>query len=315
MIKKFFSKNKKKIHPISTKSVKFGYKDQEVLRDISVDIKKGNITAIIGKSGSGKSTLLKIISGIISGNYSGKIRIFGWPNFLKKNKIGFVSQNVSVIPDLSIEDNIKIFGLNLGLNEERAQKRAFELMDMLKFEVDIKKKPTELSGGQKVRLNILLSLLHDPETIILDEPFVGLDFLNRKLLWHFLHSMKKKGKSVVLTSHLLTETQDNVDKIVIIKNGKIFYKGNVDALKNRLKIAYVFEVQLSRLSKENKEKIAKYCVYYNIKIIDSYNNYFMFALEKENIKDRLERLFSRLQLNYEIIGFREPNLDEVFLKT
>ena len=96
---------------------------------------------------------------------------------IKKSK-GFVPQESSFIPDLSLLDNIKVMALNFGIQEEGALKKARELMEMLKFEEDLNKKPLQLSGGQKVRFNIVLSLLHEPKIIILDEPFVGLDFFS-----------------------------------------------------------------------------------------------------------------------------------------
>lgn len=305
---------KKEKLPVSTKKVQFSYKNQEVLRDITVNIQKGTITAIIGKSGSGKSTFLQLVSGIINKKHRGKIRIFGLPRFFGRNKVGFVPQELAFIPDLSLEDNIKISGLNSGIKEETAVNRATELMKLLKFEESIKKKPTELSGGQKVRLNIILSLLHNPETIILDEPFVGLDFENRRLLWHFIESLKSEGKSVILTSHLLTETQEHVDAVIILKDGRIFFSGQIDELKKKLRIKLVLEVKLSRLSKEKMEKIRKYCIYHDIKIIDSYASHMMFALKTQKIKESLEKLFERNDLGYKVLTFREPTLDEVFLK-
>jgi ABC-2 type transport system ATP-binding protein len=308
----FFKKRKDSL--ISASKIRFSYADKEVLKDITLSIKKGNITAIIGTSGSGKSTFLRIVAGIVGGGYYGKIRISGSPIIFKKNKIGFVSQNVSFIPDLSIEDNIKIYGLNYGVSEKKSLERAYDLMKMLKFEENSKKKPSELSGGQRVKLNIILSNLHDPEILILDEPFVGLDFLNRKLLWHFLELMKKKGKSVVLTSHLLSETQEHANRIVILKNGRIFFNGHVDSLKSKLKISFIYEVKLSVISKINWENIEKYCIYNDIKILDRYGGYIMFALENERKKSSLDRLFLKLNLNFDVIGFREPNLDEIFLK-
>jgi ABC-2 type transport system ATP-binding protein len=294
-------------------SVKFAYDDQEVLRNINLNVKEGIITSIIGKSGCGKSTFLKLAAGIISRKFYGDISVLGKKRMFAKDKIGFVPQELAYIPDLSILDNIKISGLNLGIREREAVKKAQKLMTLLKLDEDVNKKPEQLSGGQKVRLNIILSVLHNPKVLILDEPFVGLDFYNRRLLWHFLESMKKKRKSVILTSHLLSEVQEHVDRLVIIKNGRVFFSGKMESLKNKLKMQYVFEVRFSYLSKEGKEKIKKYCDYYDFKILDSYERYMMFALASEKRQEKLLKLFSKMKLQYEITGMREPNLDEIFL--
>jgi ABC-2 type transport system ATP-binding protein len=309
---KFFKRKPKK--PLTTSEVGFSYSNQEVLRDISLTLKKGELVAIVGKSGSGKSTFLKLIAGIISTKYSGKIKIFGRNKFFNKDKLGFVPQELAIIPDLSIIDNIKITGLNLGISEEMAIKKANELMTMLKLEEDINKKPNQLSGGQRVRLNIILSILHNPEIIILDEPFVGLDFLNRRLLWHFLESMRKKGKSIILTSHLLTETQEHVSRLIILKDAKIFFSGDLEKLKTKLKMNYIYELRFVHLSKENLDHIKKYCAYKDIKILDSYDRYLMFGLNTEKERNNLIKMLEKLKLKFKEVGFREPNLDETFLK-
>jgi len=306
-----FSKLKK---PLVSENVRFSYSQQEILKDISLNIKEKEIVAIIGKSGSGKSTFLKLIAGIIPKQKYGKIRIFGMPNFLGKNKVGFVPQDLSFIPDLSLMDNVRIAGLNLGVKEKDAIKRASELMKLLKLDEDMNKKPNQMSGGQKVRFNVILSLLHDPQIIILDEPFVGLDFLNRRLLWHFIGSMKRKKKSIVLTSHLLTEAQEHADRLIILKDGRVFFNGNLEKLKKKLKMNFIFEVKFSKLTKDSLDKIKKFCVYKDIKILDYYEKYFMFGLQKEKNKNILLKLFDKLKLNYKETGFREPNLDETFLK-
>lgn len=309
-----FFKKLKKSRPLKTSEVGFSYSNQEVLRDISLATKEGELVAIIGKSGSGKSTFLKLVAGIISTKHSGKIKIFGRNKFFNKKKMGFVPQELSLIPDLSILDNIKIAGLTLGISEEEAIKKANDLMSQLKLSEDINKKPSQLSGGQKVRLNIILSLLHDPKVVILDEPFVGLDFLNRRLLWHFLESLRKKKKSIVITSHLLTETQEHVSRLVILKDGKVFFSGNQEKLKTKLKMNYIYEARFTHLSKDNLTKIKKYCVYKDIEILDFYEKYLMFGINTEREKIYLVKLFEKLNLQFHEIGFREPNLDEIFLK-
>lgn len=306
----FFKEGK----PVETEGVKFSYSEKEVLREISIHLKEKEIVAIIGKSGSGKSTFLKILSGIISIGYKGKIRIFGKPKFFEKHKTAFVPQEVSLIPDLSIEDNIKIAGLNQGISEKIAMKRAEELLKLLKLDEAWTKKPSELSGGQKVRLNIVVSLLHEPKILILDEPFVGLDFENRRLVWHFLESMRAKGKSIILTSHLLSETQEHTDRIIILKNGKIFFKGNLESLKKRLKIQFIMETRISNISQERYDKLKKHCFNKEIKIMDAHERYLMFGLSSEKSRDTLVRILNGLQIKFEEKSFREPNLDEIFLK-
>lgn len=305
----FFKRGK----PVETEKIKFNYSQTEILREISISLKEREIVAVIGKSGSGKSTFLKILSGIISMGYSGKIRIFGKPKFFQKNKTGFVPQEVSIIPDLSIEDNIKVCGLNLGVSEKQALKKAEELMNLLKLEEPLTKKPFELSGGQRVRLNIILSLLHSPQILILDEPFTGLDFENRRLVWHFLESMKNSGKSIVLTSHLLSEAQENAGRLVILRKGKIFFNGNLESLKKKLKIQFILEARISKISKETYERLEKECYLKEIKIMDSYEKYIMFGLNSEKSRAVLIRLLNNLGIKFEEKGFREPNLDEIFL--
>jgi len=309
----FLKKLKQKNKPLTSESVGFSYTNQEILKDVTLNLKEGELVSIIGKSGCGKSTFLKIVSGIISKKHSGKIKIFGHNKIFSKAKLGFVPQELAFIPDLSIEDNIKIFGLNLGLSEEQSLTKARELMTLLKLQEDIHKKPNQLSGGQKVRVNIMLSFLHNPQILILDEPFVGLDFLNRRLLWHFLETMKKKKKSIILTSHLLTETQEHVDRLIILKDGKVFFRGNLESLKSKLKTHYILELRFSYLSKENHTKITKYCNYHDINIMDAYEKYLMLGINKETQKNMIIRMFDKLDLKYKEISYREPNLDEVFL--
>ena len=314
MVIKFFKNTNKKQKPLETKKVNFSYNKKEVLKDITLDTKEGTITAIIGKSGSGKSTLLKLISGVISKSHKGKIKIFGKNKLWKKSKVGFVPQELSFIPDLSIKDNIKLCGLNSGVSEKKALEKAKYLLELLKLNEPEDKKPEELSGGQKVRLNIILSLLNDPEVIILDEPFVGLDFKNRKLLWHFLESLKRKKKSVILTSHLLSEIEEHSDKILIIKKGKIFFNGRPEKLKEKLKIYYILEIKFSRISKEKIEEIKNYCELKKISILDSYDKYYMFSIDEIKTKSNLISYLNKLNLTYEELSLREPNLDEIFLK-
>ncbi len=305
---------KKKVFPVSAKKIRFSYQDTVILKDISMNLKKGTITSIIGNSGCGKSTFLNLIAGILSRRYSGKIHIFGRRNTFRKKSIGFVPQEISIIPDLSIKDNIRIAGYNLGLSNIESLGKSSVILNILQLDEDLEKKPHQLSGGQKARLNLVLSILHDPEVIILDEPFVGLDFKNRRLLWHFLEAEKRKGKTVLLTSHLLSETQEHADDIIILKDAKIFFRGTVDKLKKKLDISYVMEMRFKEYNKEVRSLIFDCFRAKKIAVLDSYGRYMMISLRSDRTKAAVEKFFKDNDIAYQIVNYREPNLDEIFLK-
>jgi len=292
----------------------FSYGQNEVLRDVNLTIRNNQIVAIVGKSGEGKSTFLNLIVGALTSSFKGNISILGFSRALSKEDIGYVPQELAIIPDLSIRKNIEFFGAINGLTLNKALKAGKELMEILHLDVGLTRLPSELSGGQKVRLNILVSFLHDPSILVLDEPFVGLDYSNRKLLWHFLQHQKNRHKTIIMTTHALAEAEHHADMIVILHKRKIYAKGKVEEIKEKLKIRYVAEFKFHNLGKSKLEELKKYCTEHDITILDSFDNYLMFALTGEGQKNYLTKNFEKLKLEYEEIGFREPNLDELSLK-
>ncbi len=301
-------------NPLKAKKVKFAYKDQDILKGLNLSIKSSQIVAVVGKSGSGKTTFLNIVSGVLTAKHQGSISIFGRGKSLSKEDIGYVPQELSIMPDLTIEENFKFFGRINGLDADQAIIKGVQLMDLLQLEVPKERYPSTLSGGQKVRLNIIASILHDPRIIILDEPFVGLDYFNRKLLWHFLEHQKNRRCTIILTTHLLTEAEHHANRIVLLHKGKIFARGKVEDIRRKLKTRYIVEIKFIYISKTNTKKVIEYCEKHNIAIMDSFNNYMMFSITNEGQRNYLFRFLDKLKLEYNEIGFREPNLDELFLK-
>ncbi len=267
--------------------------------DVKFNVYKRDLFAIIGLSGSGKTTILKSLMGLIK--YKGKI------NFFIK-KIGYCPQENAFIGDLSIKENIIIF--SSLTKAKNAIQRAQELMKMLKLNEPLEKPAKKLSGGQQKRLNIILSILHDPELIILDEPFAGLDYFTRSLLWEFLENLKRKGKTIILTTHLLNEAQEYCNKIMIINKGKRFAIGSLNDIKKRLKIEIILRVRFSYAGKERISKIKDFCKHNEIKLIEINKKYATFGL-LENKKKKLSNLLKNLKAK--IIEYREPDLNDVFM--
>ena len=314
-LKKHFRRLAKKKIPLLTKNVSYSYNNKRVLKNVNSRVHGSKIVAVVGKSGSGKSTFLNLIAGVIAGNYTGEIKILGKNRLYSKDDIGYVPQEISLIPDLTIAENLIYLGALCGIPKEKALKRGASLLKKMRMSAPETAYPHELSGGEKVRLNIAVSLLHNPKIIILDEPFVGLDFYNRKLLWQFLEQQKKAGKSIVLTTHLLTESEAYADKIVILKDGNVFLHGKVDQIKQKLHTHYILEIKFKHLSQKNTAEIKEYCNTKTAEVLDIYSRDIMFSIDTEGQKNYLLRHLDRLKLNYKVISFREPNLDEIFLRT
>lgn len=309
-IKNFFRKK-----PLHAKGVSFSYDgSKNVLQGFNLTVRHNQIVGVVGQSGEGKSTFLHLLSGSITKGYGGKIKIHGVSAGLSKKDIGFVPQEISLLPDLSIKDNLRFFGSLNGISGKRAENKGLELMDLLRLNFSLGRKPSQLSGGQKSRFNIIVSLLHEPKVLILDEPFVGLDYKNRKVLWHFLEYLKNRKHSVILTTHMLVEAEMYSDRIVLLKNGKVFASGKLDDLREKLNAPYIVELKIRNHSKTRREALEEYCKDHDISIMDDFNNYMMFAVDSRGTRNYLYRFMKKQGYDYKEMGFREPNLDELFLK-
>lgn len=299
---------------VTAQRVAFSYKDQAVLKDFSVEIAEGDLIAIIGKSGSGKSTFLKLITGVISQRYTGSIRIYGKDRRIKKREIGYVPQEQSFIPTLTLEDNITLFGKLHGLTKEVAQSSATKLLKLMHLEEFRDAKPNTLSGGQRVRFNIILSLLHDPKIIILDEPFVGLDYYNRKLLWLFFQSQQKKKKTLILTTHLLTEVEQYASRIYLLKKGKVWAKGTAEHIKKHLKSKMIVEIQTKKnISHDQVLDIKEYCRKKPITLIDIYEQTLLFSIENTQQRTKLTNFLNRIKLPHTVKSAKTATMDEAVM--
>ena len=189
--------------------------DREVLKNVSAEFENGTINAVAGKNGCGKSTLLKIITTILKQD-SGDIFINDKnlkdnPEFVRK-KIGYVSQENSLLDDLSVRNNIIFFS-----DVYRVERNFFNLSDEV-----LNKKLKNLSGGMRKKINILISLLNNPKFLILDEPTANLDLYHKEEILNLIKDFKNAGKCVIFTSHNIDEIII-ADKLFVINNGNIVF--------------------------------------------------------------------------------------------
>ncbi|MFC2124609.1 ABC transporter ATP-binding protein [Bacteroidota bacterium] len=185
----------------------FGRK--KVLRGLSFDMKAGTLNGIVGENGSGKSTLLKIIVRQWQAD-KGKVIV--------KGRIGYCPQEPLIFSQLTVEEHFRYFSAAYGLEKTAWQSRCEYLLEHFNFKQYRSDKVAELSGGTQQKLNLSLALMHQPELLILDEPYNGFDWDTYLCFWEFTDLMQQNGCAILIVTHLLNET-DRFDRIYNLKNG------------------------------------------------------------------------------------------------
>lgn len=214
---------------------KFGAK--VAVDNINISIKPGLVTAILGPNGAGKSTAIKMLTGQTKPT-GGQILIDNQsydqiPSHFR-GKIGIMPQETILWDDLNILENLRFSATMQGMKADKIKQQMDFLIEGLNLQKELKTLAKNLSGGFKRRLNLAISIIHDPEVIFLDEPSPGIDPQNRRFLWDFINSLRASGKySIVLTDHYLEEAEKVSDFVYIIDNGKIIAEGSLDEVKNK----------------------------------------------------------------------------------
>lgn len=213
------------------------YTETKALDDVTLNIKKGEIIALMGPNGAGKTTLQKVLTGILTPQ-QGSVLVDGFepgkrePHFLKKVGVMF-GQRGQLVPRLPFIDSLEYNRVIYGLTKSAFNKTVDEISDLLKIRDIIGKPIRNMSLGQKMRCELMYTLIHDPDILLLDEPTVGLDIVSQKIVRSYIQFLnKEKGKTIILTSHVMADIEGLTQRIVLLLNGKIKFDGPIHAILN-----------------------------------------------------------------------------------
>jgi len=207
-----------------------------ILRNVNLSIPEGKIFGIMGGNGSGKTTLLRLLVGYYKPNsgsvlYKGQ-DIRGIMPMVRKT-FGFAAQESSFYPELTINENMKYFGRLYGLSDKLIGENMKQILRFVSLDHVRNRLSENLSTGMMRRLDIACSLIHNPDVLILDEPTEDLDPLLRKEMLDLLLRIKAQGKTIILTSHLLSEVESVCDRIALLHEKDIIAEGDAYELKKR----------------------------------------------------------------------------------
>lgn len=207
------------------------------LNGLNLNVGKGQIYGFLGPNGAGKTTTIKCIIGILEAD-SGNIIIDGRNieenRLFFKNKIGFLPEQVGLYGRLTAKESLQFYGGFYNLNYDLIEERGNALLTKLGLEKDSNRRVSEFSLGMKKRLALCVALLNEPEILVMDEPTSGLDPRGVKALRIVLKDLNRKGLTIILSSHVLTEVQEICSHVGIINNGKLIREESISGIRKEI---------------------------------------------------------------------------------
>lgn len=211
------------------------YGDLKAIDNVDLEIEKGEICGLLGPNGAGKTTLLRIINNLLVSD-AGTVTINGIPSSLKAcRNIGYMPEERGLYEKMRIDEQILYFGQLKGGNLARLRVVMGEYIDIFNLKGQEKRKVKELSKGNQQKVQIIATLVHEPDLVILDEPFSGFDPINSALLQNLIAYLHEKGTTIILSSHNMPAIEEMCNSIALINHGKLLVKGDIDNIKEQHK--------------------------------------------------------------------------------
>ena len=226
------------------------YGDLVAVHEVSFSAQPGETVGLLGPNGAGKTTTVAMIAGLLPPD-RGEVRIKGsvvrGDTDPVKLQLGLVPQELALHDELSARDNLALFGALYGLSGARLKREMDAALDLAGLADRAKDRVSTFSGGMKRRLNLASALMHDPQILLLDEPTVGVDPQSRNSIFTNLEELKRRGKTLVYTTHYMEEAERLCDRIIIIDHGKVIANDRLEAVRRLVPEVNLIEVQIENL--------------------------------------------------------------------
>ncbi len=282
------------------------FNSTQALDDVSFTIHPGEVFALLGPNGAGKTTAMRIIMQILKPD-EGEILYKSEPRTkLKRNIFGYLPEERGLYQRSKVLDLLVYVGVLNRLSHHRAEIEAIRYLDKLGLVDYTQKRVSELSKGMQQKIQFILAMIHDPDILVLDEPFASLDPVNQMILREIINDNKKEGKIIILSTHQMSEVEFMADHLMLLNQGKSILEGTLDEIKSRFKEnAYYLEAE---------KNIGAIKEIRDIKIIEEHNNSCKFAIDSKEISKEkiLQTVFQKIPIKKFIE--QEPSLNEIFIK-
>ncbi|MFD2923168.1 ABC transporter ATP-binding protein [Halobacillus naozhouensis] len=298
---------------IQTNNLSKSFKNQQVVRSISLEVNKGEIFGFLGRNGAGKTTFINILTGIMLPT-SGEFRLLNYEGDLDevKSKIGVLPDYSSFYNNLSAKKHLKYFSRISGIKV--SDSKIHETLSLVGLAEHQNKKVGKFSFGMKKKLGIAQAIVHDPELLFLDEPTSGIDAEAVIQIQQLIKELNSRGKTIFMTSHNLDEVEKICTNIAIMKEGEIFTQGSMDELRKSYQSTLTIRVKLAPdITATHKKQIEQNLSKETYKYEWDQNFFVTEVFAEEDIPILLNSLITQ-GINIYAVNVIEPSLEEIFLE-
>jgi ABC-2 type transport system ATP-binding protein len=281
------------------------YDKKIAVHELSLRIEPGTMFGLLGPNGAGKTSSIRMMIGVTLPD-TGTVTLFGSP-FTRKAlaRVGYLPEERGLYKKMKVIDQLVFFGQLHGLDAATANTRGRQWAGRLEIADALDKKTEELSKGMQQKIQFIATLLHDPDLIIMDEPFSGLDPVNAILLQDTLVELKQKGKAILFSTHRMDQVEKLCDEISLVNRGTVVLSGTMRAVKSRYernRVVIEFEGDDSFLKHEAVAEYKNYSGHAEVKLKDG-----------ADAQALLREAVSKARINkFELV---EPSLEEIFIQT
>ena len=290
---------------LELKNVSKSFVGKKVVDNISFSLTKPGVYGLLGTNGAGKTTTIRMLLGIIKKD-SGEITWKGKPVDRKLVRFGYLPEERGVYPKTKIFEQLKYFAELKGMEKNQAISSINRWAKELKVEEYLQMSAEKLSKGNQQKIQFMTAIIHDPELVVLDEPFSGLDPVNTEILKNIIIDLIRNGKYIIMSAHQMATIEEFCSDILILNKGKTVLQGNLKEIKEKY--------PANRVEIDVKQDIESYIKELNLEIeIETNNNYVI----KISDEEKAHKLLNKLVVNgINIVKFeiKKPTLNDIFIE-
>lgn len=290
---------------VEAQNISKTFGEVQALKDLSFVIEKGKALGLLGRNGAGKTTAIRILLGILPSD-TGKVLVYNKKLSFDENAFGYLPEERGLYLKYTVKSQLMHFASLYGMKKKEALNSIEYWLEKFEISEYLNKKVETLSKGNKQKIQLIVAVMHDPEVIILDEPFSGLDPVNVELFKTVIRELLAKGKTLIFSSHRMADVEEFCDDIIMLKKGETILQGNLDKIKE--------DYGIKGLVVEGEEKVQDFLKELGFEALEFKKGSYRVNLKDLEKGKELLRKITNTDLDIRGFYFERPSLNDIFIE-